>query len=345
MEEIPRELVETQEVGWHKVGLLDGMIQMQDGGSCEGLPNTCGLIQVEAQCGKSVQHASLQGLIEAEAQCGNSDQQHADLDPLHEPLTGLDTGLFGGMPHGKCGPETLACGSVSSHGLLDAEAQQQREEVLVKGAVIGQQEQVSPIGRNTNIVGLNVATNVAMSNSKGVPNCCEDPHVDIADQTYLPVVNDSIGANTLEGDNFYISGKQCAVVDLGVSTMGSGDSVPQNEAVLDCQLCEVPIIKVPNANDVENILHVLTNRDEPPKKKRGRPKKKVSCSSKVCASDLQLIHASISQDPVKIAEHVWEIGKELGVSIAGSENTMIDALQALEIRDRKAIGRVGLDLV
>ncbi|KAJ1433424.1 potassium-transporting ATPase subunit KdpA [Sesbania bispinosa] len=177
MEEIPCKLVETQEVGWHKVGLLDGMTQTQGGGSCEGLPNTCGLIEVEAQCGKSVQHgadlASLQGLIEVEAQCGNSVQQRADWDPLHGPLTGLDIGLFGGMPHGKCGAEKLACGSVSSHGLLDAEAQQQREEALVQGAVIGQLEQVSPIGRNTNILGLNVATNVAMSNSKGVPDCTE----------------------------------------------------------------------------------------------------------------------------------------------------------------------------
>ncbi|KAJ1383871.1 ABC transporter substrate-binding protein [Sesbania bispinosa] len=44
--------------------------------------------------------------------------------------------------------------------------------------------------------------------------------------------------------------------------------------------------------------------------------------------------------PEKIAKCVWEIGKELGVSTVGSNQNTVDALQILEIRDRKAVGRV-----
>ncbi|KAJ1391953.1 short chain dehydrogenase [Sesbania bispinosa] len=87
-----------------------------------------------------------------------------------------------------------------------------------------------------------------------------------------------------------------------------------------------------------------------PKKRMGRPRKKANNLMKVCDSDLEFLtmHRMVNQGPHTVAEHIWGIGKELGVSNVGDDYTgddeqkYVDVLEAMEIRDRKAIGRSGV---
>ncbi|KAJ1377154.1 putative complement C4-B-like [Sesbania bispinosa] len=115
--------------------------------------------------------------------------------------------------------------------------------------------------------------------------------------------------------------------------------------VEDFQLCEVPIIEVCGDKEMETLLKRVANRGMLPKK-RGRPRKKNLCPTKVSVSDLEFLNISLSLGPSEIAERVWDIGEKLGVTLnSGTEQAMIDTLKGMEIRDRKVVGRGGLESV
>ncbi|KAJ1376349.1 hypothetical protein SESBI_50025 [Sesbania bispinosa] len=97
----------------------------------------------------------------------------------------------------------------------------------------------------------------------------------------------------------------------------------------DVQLCEVPILEINVDTDfglaIENLRGCdrIVNKSKP-KKKRGRPRKNGVCSEK---------------RPSQIAEHVWGIGKVLGVSNVGEDNNYVKILEEMEVRDMKAGGK------
>ncbi|KAJ1377495.1 hypothetical protein SESBI_48824 [Sesbania bispinosa] len=77
------------------------------------------------------------------------------------------------------------------------------------------------------------------------------------------------------------------------------------------------------------------------KKKEGRPRKKVAGDTLVSGNETVSLSNSSLLDlgSDKIAERVWQIGLELGVSGGGEEFLLKNKLGELERRDRLAIGR------
>ncbi|KAJ1392896.1 hypothetical protein SESBI_35406 [Sesbania bispinosa] len=116
------------------------------------------------------------------------------------------------------------------------------------------------------------------------------------------------------------------------------------------KLCEVPIITVDGETDVGSLIAEMCGRKKiantkNQKKKRGRPKKKNVCSAKVSEFDSETLLSTLAlnQLPSKIAEHVWDIGKVLGVSSVGDDNKFLKILEGMEMRDRKVVGRGDVD--
>ncbi|KAJ1433709.1 hypothetical protein SESBI_05851 [Sesbania bispinosa] len=114
--------------------------------------------------------------------------------------------------------------------------------------------------------------------------------------------------------------------------------------------CDVPIMEAHNGAEVESLLaqirsgNLLGSRGKA-KKRIGRPKKIQVLSHKVSDSNLELLNTLMSLElgAPKIAERVWEMGKELGVSLSGNDQQMISISQGMEVRDREAIGKGGMD--
>ncbi|KAJ1395100.1 hypothetical protein SESBI_33627 [Sesbania bispinosa] len=104
------------------------------------------------------------------------------------------------------------------------------------------------------------------------------------------------------------------------------------------QFYEVPIMEV-----VDLLMMELISRNGGiVKKRRGRPRKKVSMKNQVSHSDLPLSTEffDIDQHPKLVADKVWEIGRNLGVSCCNNEGDIINRLCELKQRDKSAIGRV-----
>ncbi|KAJ1377600.1 ABC transporter ATP-binding protein [Sesbania bispinosa] len=75
--------------------------------------------------------------------------------------------------------------------------------------------------------------------------------------------------------------------------------------------------------------------------KRGRPRKKPNIPISNPNPDTDLLNAivMIGLDTGTIAEHVWHMGKQLGVRGSGSDQLMLGKLNEMECRDIGAIGR------
>ncbi|KAJ1386875.1 T9SS C-terminal target domain-containing protein [Sesbania bispinosa] len=106
----------------------------------------------------------------------------------------------------------------------------------------------------------------------------------------------------------------------------------------DSRLCEVPIIEV---NDVHllNAGHTVTVKNAQIKKKQGGPRKVVDDTLVSRIENDSILNSSLLDlGPDKIAERVWQIGLELGVSTGDEELLMKNKLGEMEMRDRLAIG-------
>ncbi|KAJ1431413.1 putative zinc finger and BTB domain-containing protein 11 [Sesbania bispinosa] len=109
----------------------------------------------------------------------------------------------------------------------------------------------------------------------------------------------------------------------------------------DAQLCDVSIIQQQGLDDVNVACPWVTARGKAQLKKRGRPRKKPNIPVSNPNPDTNLLNATvmISLDIGTIVEHVWHMGKQLGVCGSCSDQLMLGKLNEMECRDRGVIGR------
>ncbi|KAJ1393453.1 HIT domain-containing protein [Sesbania bispinosa] len=108
----------------------------------------------------------------------------------------------------------------------------------------------------------------------------------------------------------------------------------------DSKFCEVPIVVV-NGAHLLDVGHMYTVNKGKIMKKIGRPRKKMVDDTLVGKNETISISNSSLLDlgPDKIAERVWQIGLDLGVSGGDDDLFLMNKLGGLERRDRQAIGR------
>ncbi|KAJ1396569.1 L-serine ammonia-lyase [Sesbania bispinosa] len=114
----------------------------------------------------------------------------------------------------------------------------------------------------------------------------------------------------------------------------------------DLELCEVPILSLEDVQDLGSLCARINEpkREVVQKKRRGRPRKKAPEPNTIRDShlDLSTLCYMVNQGPSSVAEFVWGIGKELGISNAkddGVNKQLINNLMDMEIRDIQSIGR------
>ncbi|KAJ1383938.1 hypothetical protein SESBI_42950 [Sesbania bispinosa] len=179
----------------------------------------------------------------------------------------------------------------------------------------------------------NGPTNESKSRS-GVDHSINDGSDDKGDEVCTSAEQKSQAADPY-GDTFIKHGvgeiKEVDSMDLTGSLNLGTDSIAEEA------LREVPISIVEDLEAMGLYHRGHQDKGGAPKRKRGRPKKKLS-PQKVSASTVDLIH--LESEPYVVANSVWNLGVELGISGVENEAEMIGRLKDLEERDQLAIGKV-----
>ncbi|KAJ1433923.1 Solute carrier family 35 member F1 [Sesbania bispinosa] len=114
-----------------------------------------------------------------------------------------------------------------------------------------------------------------------------------------------------------------------------------NQLSAESRLCEVPVLLSEELDALwvnGSVLPCDAVRGGNLKGRRGRPRK-YSSQSQVSKS-VKVIQSLINKQPSNIANSVWKMGLDLGVSGCHDEDVIIDRLVSMEKRDPSAIGRV-----
>ncbi|KAJ1375371.1 geranylgeranylglyceryl/heptaprenylglyceryl phosphate synthase [Sesbania bispinosa] len=123
----------------------------------------------------------------------------------------------------------------------------------------------------------------------------------------------------------------------------SGSVSKTGEKVDDSILYNVPITVVDKWGSLLPVLgHNSTgHKVAQPRRKRGRPRKLPAEKVNLKTSNMDpTVHSSLLEKvPEEIANVVWGLGRQLGVSGVDDEDLMVQRLSELETRDRLAIGR------